>query len=176
MRRETLPRWPLVRGLLLEAEGYADIAQRDVDAGGKKLLEAACASKESFRSAELRAVAGLAVEDGDLINSAVEEFDSMSAYAAAEVLRARARDLGFRPRPRPRSSLDVKSSELRIASLIAEGKTNAEIGAQLGLSAKTVEHYVSRMLSKYGVRFRAQLVAKVGFEEPSCVGPRRSDN
>lgn len=173
LKETTLPRWPLVRSLLDEAEGYSKIAQRDCDGGVEKLLEAAAASKESFRSAELRALAGLVVEDGELINVAVEVFDAMSAHAAAEVLRAKARDLGFRPRPRPRSSLDVKSSELRIARLIAEGKTNAEIGAQLGLSAKTVEHYVSRMLSKYGVRFRAQLVAKVGFEEPACVEPSR---
>jgi DNA-binding NarL/FixJ family response regulator len=81
----------------------------------------------------------------------------MGAEAASELLRCRARCLGLRPRHRPRSTLDMKTSEVRIASLIRVGKTNAEIGDQLGLSTRTVEHYVSNMLSKFGVRFRAQI-------------------
>jgi DNA-binding CsgD family transcriptional regulator len=85
----------------------------------------------------------------------------MGAETASEMLRCKARGIGLRPCHRPRSTLDMKTSEMRIANLIRAGKTNAEIGDQLGLSPRTVEHYVSNMLSKFGVRFRAQLVAIV---------------
>jgi DNA-binding CsgD family transcriptional regulator len=41
--------------------------------------------------------------------------------------------------------------------MAARGATNAEIAAVLGVSPKTVEHYLSDIYSKLGVRSRRQL-------------------
>jgi len=43
---------------------------------------------------------------------------------------------------------------------IANGETSAEIGAALGLSRRTVDHYVIHACARLGVRNRAQAVAK----------------
>ena len=154
--------WPLGASLRAEIEGYALIADDRVDEGTASLLEAARTSKERFRAAYLKATAGLAKADRDLINTAICELDEMGALIASESVRRKALGIGLRPRHRPRSKLAVTGSEVRIASLIRAGKTNAEIGTQLGLSTKTVEHYVSNMLSKLGLRSRAQLAATIG--------------
>jgi DNA-binding CsgD family transcriptional regulator len=44
-----------------------------------------------------------------------------------------------------------------VASLAAEGLTNAEIAAQLFISRRTVEANLSRAYRKLGIRSRAQL-------------------
>ena len=53
----------------------------------------------------------------------------------------------------------LTGQEYRILGLIAEGKTNREIGAVLSLSEHTVKIYVSGMLGKLGFRRRAQAAA-----------------
>jgi DNA-binding NarL/FixJ family response regulator len=49
--------------------------------------------------------------------------------------------------------------ESNILRLIAEGKTNKEIGIELGLAEKTVKYYVSNLLSKLGMHRRSQAAA-----------------
>ncbi|MFN3974046.1 MAG: response regulator [Dehalococcoidia bacterium] len=49
--------------------------------------------------------------------------------------------------------------EEKILALIAEGKTNREIAAELFLSEKTVKNYVSSLLDKLGVARRAEAAA-----------------
>lgn len=65
-------------------------------------------------------------------------------------------------RPTPETDLrlaQLTGQEYRILGLIAEGKTNREIGAVLSLSEHTVKIYVSGMLGKLGFRRRAQAAA-----------------
>lgn len=49
--------------------------------------------------------------------------------------------------------------ELRILGLVAEGKTNKEIGQELFLSEKTIKHYVSNILGKLGYTRRSEAAA-----------------
>jgi DNA-binding NarL/FixJ family response regulator len=53
----------------------------------------------------------------------------------------------------------LSPQEERILSLIAEGKTNKEIGEELRLAEKTVKNYVSSILSKLEVARRAEAAA-----------------
>jgi DNA-binding CsgD family transcriptional regulator len=47
--------------------------------------------------------------------------------------------------------------EREIAGLVAEGKTNAEIGGHLGISKRTVDAHVDHILGKLDVRTRTQI-------------------
>lgn len=53
----------------------------------------------------------------------------------------------------------LTAQERRILALIAEGKTNREIGEALFLSEKTVRNYVSNLLGKLGLANRAEAAA-----------------
>jgi DNA-binding CsgD family transcriptional regulator len=54
----------------------------------------------------------------------------------------------------------LTENERRIADLVARGDTNREVGAVLGLSAKTVEWNLTKVYRKLGVRSRTELAAK----------------
>jgi two-component system response regulator DevR len=55
----------------------------------------------------------------------------------------------------------LTSQERKILLLVAEGKTNKEIAADVYLSDKTVKNYVSSILSKLNLQRRAQAAAYV---------------
>jgi DNA-binding NarL/FixJ family response regulator len=65
---------------------------------------------------------------------------------------------GGRPTRDPKLAR-LSAQEERVLTLVAEGKTNAEIGDEMRLSDKTVKNYVSTILSKLEVRRRAQAAA-----------------
>jgi DNA-binding NarL/FixJ family response regulator len=50
----------------------------------------------------------------------------------------------------------LSSQEKRVLALVAEGKTNKEVAAVLGLSDKTVKNYMSHVLDKLKLARRAQ--------------------
>lgn len=65
-------------------------------------------------------------------------------------------------RRRERGALELQQltqREREILRLLAQGRTNQQIGQAIGLSAGTVRNYVSRLLSKLGAVDRTQAVA-----------------
>jgi len=56
---------------------------------------------------------------------------------------------------------ELTKQERKILLLVAEGKTNREIAAEVFLSDKTVKNYVSSILSKLNLQRRAQAAAFV---------------
>ena len=59
--------------------------------------------------------------------------------------------------------LDALSGrEREIAELVAEGRTNREIGGELFLSEKTVEGHLTRIFAKLGVTSRVEVAEAVG--------------
>jgi DNA-binding NarL/FixJ family response regulator len=52
--------------------------------------------------------------------------------------------------------LDLTARELEVLYLLAAGKTNREIAAELVISDKTASVHVSHILSKLGVRNRVE--------------------
>jgi DNA-binding NarL/FixJ family response regulator len=55
----------------------------------------------------------------------------------------------------------LTQQERKILALVAEGKTNKQIAADVFLSDKTVKNYVSSILSKLNLERRAQAAAYV---------------
>jgi DNA-binding CsgD family transcriptional regulator/tetratricopeptide (TPR) repeat protein len=106
----------------------------------------------------------LACGDGEAIAEAVRIFDGFGAAVAARRARAELRDLGL-PVPRgPRAStaadpIGLTARQAEVLRLLADGLSNAQIAARLTLSAKTVDHHVSAVLAKLGVRNRGQAAA-----------------
>ena len=70
---------------------------------------------------------------------------------------ARARAELARVGIRPSAPLGLTATEERVARLVAEGKSNREVAAELFLSRRTVEDNLSRVYRKLGVRSRTQL-------------------
>ena len=59
----------------------------------------------------------------------------------------------------PTTLAALSPQERRVLALIAEGRTNKEVGAELGLAEKTVKNYLSNIFDKLHVTRRAQAAA-----------------
>jgi DNA-binding NarL/FixJ family response regulator len=90
---------------------------------------------------------------------ALEFFDRVQAAHDADAAAALLRSLGVPSRPGSKGTAALTRREAEVLELLGHGLTNAEIGSRLFISPKTVEHHVSRILAKLGVRSRAQAVA-----------------
>lgn len=58
-------------------------------------------------------------------------------------------------------ALGLSDREAEVALMVVEGRTHKEIGAQLFISPKTVEHHVAKVRQKLGATSRAELVASI---------------
>lgn len=59
----------------------------------------------------------------------------------------------------------VTAMERRVAKLVALGRRNDEVAAELGVSAKTVEAHLTRIYRKLGLRSRTELAALAARKE-----------
>ena len=67
---------------------------------------------------------------------------------------------GETARRRDASTIDeLTPQEMRIARLLAEGKTTRETAAAIFLSPKTVEYHLGHVYSKLGINSRDELAA-----------------
>lgn len=69
---------------------------------------------------------------------------------------------------------ELKGREREILELIAQGKSNKEIGMQLYLTEKTIKHYVTNILQKLQVQSRVQ-AALLAQQKMRPKDPRDSD-
>lgn len=70
------------------------------------------------------------------------------------------RELGRIPGRRSSPDEDLTAAEARIARLVASGRTNKDVAAELALSVKTIETTLTRVYEKLRVRSRTELAAR----------------
>jgi ATP/maltotriose-dependent transcriptional regulator MalT len=92
---------------------------------------------------------------------ALAAFDRLGAGRDADRAAELVRRLGGGTRPGPRRDAALTSREEEVLELLAAGLTNRQIAERLFLSVKTVEHHVSRVLGKLGLKTRAEAAAAV---------------
>lgn len=72
-------------------------------------------------------------------------------------LRSRSSALAVR---QPKSRAGMTDRQLECLAWVAEGKSASDIGAILGISARTVEEHLMKACGHYGVRTRFQAVLR----------------
>jgi DNA-binding CsgD family transcriptional regulator len=145
-----------------------------VDADPDTLRAAADAYRELevplFCAPALESAAVLLAERNDTTAARRAYTDALRGYAdldaAWDIRRAEARlrPFGIRPVPRRRPATAWQAltpTEQRIAALIATGRSNADIAAELYLSRNTVQTHVSHILTKLDARSRVDIARAV---------------
>lgn len=96
-------------------------------------------------------------EAREALESAHEAFETLGARLWAQAASAELGRIGGRA-----SSRDALTpSERRVATLVAEGRTNREVAAALVLTERTIESHLSSIYAKLGVRSRAELAHRL---------------
>jgi DNA-binding CsgD family transcriptional regulator len=154
---------PLLRALATHGEGAILLLEGDARAALGALRHAWTAWRElevPYEAARVRVLIGLACRElGD------EETAEMELDAARSVFEqlgavpdlARARALSREAPAKPAGGLTAR--ELDVLRLVATGKTNRSIAADLFLSEKTVARHVSNIFTKLSLSSRAAATA-----------------
>ncbi len=102
------------------------------------------------RRARQKRTARLALE------AALAEFETLGAASWAAVARTELARIGGRERIE-----GLSPSELSVAALVAEGRTNREIASTLFLGERTVASHLTHIYAKLGIRSRTELARQL---------------
>lgn len=97
------------------------------------------------------------------LTQALAVYDTFGAVWNTRRAAARLRPFGVRPgvrgaRRRPQTGWPaLTETELRVAALVAQGRSNSDIATRLLLSRRTVESHVAHILTKLGARSRREI-------------------
>ncbi|MGZ3498145.1 MAG: LuxR C-terminal-related transcriptional regulator [Vulcanimicrobiaceae bacterium] len=133
----------------------AEIARRD----GNRAVARAVAASAAVAFAELKIpywqaraleLAGNSREALTVYRRIDDRFDAQRLSGMFERRKARAI-----------AAEGLTARQLEIAGLVAQGLANKEVGAQLGISEKTVENHLQVIYARLGLASRAKLIAHV---------------
>jgi DNA-binding CsgD family transcriptional regulator len=101
------------------------------------------------------------------LGRAADIYAGLGAYWCVRRAETRLRPYGIRrgargPRRRATTGWQALSrTELKVAYLVGEGRSNPDIAAELFLSRGTVQTHVSHILAKLGIRSRVEIAREV---------------
>jgi len=121
----------------------------------------------------------LALAEGpeQALRAALAILDRLGAAPLAAIVRRRLRELGVRGVPRGPNEktrahpAGLTARETQVLALLAQGCSNAQLARRMHRSIKTIDHHVSAILEKLGVRSRAEAIAAAyarGIVSPGC--------
>jgi DNA-binding CsgD family transcriptional regulator len=118
------------------------------------------------------------VEARSQLRPAYEAFTSMGAQGFAERARRELVATGEKVRKRSGDTqADLTPQEAEIAQLARDGLTNAQIGAQLFIGARTVEWHLRKVFGKLDIGSRRELDGALRRQEgEEGVNPARSES
>lgn len=135
------------------------------------LAQAGCAP--SMFAAGVRALVAQDAAPHELIH-AVREVAAGHVFASRTVLKSLLEAPGRTSRPAVRAPLRrheaLSAREHATVALLLAGKTNSEIAGAMHLSEATVKSHLSRVMTKWGVRDRVQVVIRA-FAAGMCPHP-----
>jgi len=100
------------------------------------------------------------------LRDAARLFDSIGATAAMSIVQNRLRETGARRVPRGRrattraDAFGLTTREREVLGYLCAGMTNTEIGKEMVIAPKTVDHHVASVLMKMGVESRRDAARK----------------
>lgn len=152
------------RAALALAREEADVAGRWFDAAAEQLPRC----RSPFERAQLHLAHGAHLRRHGERRRAVEQLESarreLVALDAVPWLERVDRELAASGQRTPNRSerrhVELTPQERAVAQLVAEGRRNREIGAELFISVKTVEYHLGNTYRKLGITNRTQLAAR----------------
>ena len=145
------------RALLNEDESADELYREAIERLGRTHAHAELARAHLVYGEWLRRI-GRRVDAREHLRTAHSMFARMGAEAFAERARRELVATGETVRKRTvETRFELTAQEAQIAQLAAEGRTNPEIGAELFISARTVEWHLRKVYPKLGISSRRQL-------------------
>jgi DNA-binding CsgD family transcriptional regulator len=145
------------RALLTEGEAAEGCYREAIDRLGRTQLRPELARAHLLYGEWLRR-AGRRTDARVQLRTAHEMLATMGAEAFAERAARELLSTGETVRKRTAETADeLTAQEASIARLAADGQTNPEIGAQMFLSARTVEWHLRKVFPKLGITSRKEL-------------------
>ncbi len=154
----------LARGTVLAAVGQVSDAVDALEAGLQAVMPIEhLLIKGALHLALARLLAGsdshLAVTEGRRALEIYERLNAPEAEVCATLLRRLGAAVSYSPRAPVDPLAPLSRREREVVQLLGPGLTNAQIGEKLFITPKTVEHHVSSILGKLGLRSRFEVAA-----------------
>ena len=154
----------LARGRAHAAAGNSAAAVAGFEAG----LRSAARSDDLLIRAALHLDLGRALASRDQVAAVAEAhaalliFGRLAAPEAEQsigLLRRLGVSISYTPKPPSSPFGQLSRREREVLTLVGQGMSNREIGTRLFIAPKTVEHHVSNILSKLGLRSRIEVAS-----------------
>jgi DNA-binding CsgD family transcriptional regulator len=149
------------RGLLAAADGSTGSARTLLVAAGAGWRDRRRAWEAAWAQLDLARCHLRANQRAEAVRMAAAARDAALGLPAPAIAAGAAEILGRRSAGDLDGWAPLSAREFEVARLVAQGRTNPQIGSDLGISRKTVAAHVEHILDKLGVDRRAGIAAWV---------------